>query len=231
VRDGFVNTSDQHDIAEFLQAGGNKTLPAITGSEAFAVSSTSVQDAAAGTGARSVLVVYLNSGWAIAQELVTLNGTTAVALAATGIKEILGMEVDGNVGSAGTAVGNISLHLVGNTSAVYERITGGGNRSLTAKFVVPLGYEAIIPSWTVSAINNDQEVRLRATVNTLDRTLSAVYKFQAMTYVPTNSVQTSDIQWLKFPAKCIIKCSTIPAGTAGTVRASVSIPLFIVAGD
>lgn len=79
--------------------------------------STSANDTAAGTGARTVLVTYLDAAFAVHQETVTLNGTTPVNTAGTNIAYVESMKV-ATVGAGAVNAGVISM-----TSAV----AGGGS--------------------------------------------------------------------------------------------------------
>lgn len=87
--------------------------------EALEVVSSSANDAAAGTGARTVTIIYLNPSGAVLSETVTLNGTSAVATVATNIWRILDMWC-ASFGSGGTNAGTITLRVV---SAAGNRLS------------------------------------------------------------------------------------------------------------
>jgi len=229
-RAGFQNTSAYHDVAEFLNGASAVALTDPAGTENYEIVSSSAQDGGAGTGVRTVNIVYINSSYAIATAAVTMNGTTAVSVGVLGAKMILWMETGAEVGSGGVAAGNIDLRIA-SAGAIHERITAGGNKSLTARFMVPDGYECLIPSWAVGAINNDMDFRMRATVNTIDRSLCTVYRFQDNIYLPLNSRTDEDLHWLKFPSRAKIKPSCIPSGTTGTVRCDASFPVVLITGE
>lgn len=76
--------------------------------------STSTNDAAAGTGMRTIEVHYLSTLLIPKQEIVTLNGTTPVLMAATDVRWIQKMHAQ-TVGSGGYAAGNITASFGGNT--------------------------------------------------------------------------------------------------------------------
>jgi hypothetical protein len=134
------------------------------------------------------------------------------------------------VGSGGVAAGNILLRIT-SAGATHEQITAGGNRSLSGRWMVPLGYEALIPNWAVSAINLIADSRLRATVNTYGRTVcTGVYKFQDSMYVPSDNSIESDAHWVKLPALCKVKISVIPSTIAGNTRSDCSFPIILIKG-
>lgn len=102
------------------------------------VVSSSANDAAAGTGAQTVYIHYLDGNYKEQLEIVTLNGVTPVLTVATNILRINGMHV-GRVGSGGVSAGNISLTNTGNT-ITYGFITAGYNTAHQAIFTIPAGY-------------------------------------------------------------------------------------------
>lgn len=110
--------------------------------------STSTNDSAAGTGARQVMITYLNAtGAGPFTETVTLNGTTAVNTVATDICFIERMDVV-SVGSGGSNVGTLNLYTgTGATGTIFAAIgtgaiaTGvGDNQTLYAHHYVPVNY-------------------------------------------------------------------------------------------
>lgn len=102
------------------------------------VVSDSANDAAAGTGARTVYIHYLDGNYNEQTELVTLNGVTPANTVATNILRINGFHV-GSVGSGGTTAGNISLTNTGGT-VTYGYISVGFNTAHQGVFTIPAGY-------------------------------------------------------------------------------------------
>jgi len=104
------------------------------------VSSTSVNDTSAGTGARTVKVTYLNAtGNGPFTETITLNGTTAVNTVATNIALIEKMEVV-TVGSVGGNEGTIRIHTTtAGGGSVWASIATSDNRTYWAHHYVPVG--------------------------------------------------------------------------------------------
>ena len=60
--------------------GSSVTITEMTTTGALNISSSSANDTAAGTGARTVLVPDLDADWNIVEDIVSLNGQTGVAL-------------------------------------------------------------------------------------------------------------------------------------------------------
>lgn len=229
-RSAWVNTSDMHDVVPWLGSGaGQQMIPAITGAETWELVSSSANDAAAGTGAQEIHITYLNSAGLLKEKTgVVPNGVTPVGVTfSDGLSAVQWMEV-ATVGSGALAAGNISLRTVAG-SVVHEQILAGGNRSTSARFKVPADHSAYLIHWNRSAVNNDQDFRLRATVDMFGHTLGTVFLFEDIGYTPINSNGPErSLRWLEMPAGAQIKVSTIPAGTAGTTRADVSFFLVCV---
>jgi len=101
---GYVSTSDPSIVACRATLYNEQS----TGAQR-SISSSSANDASAGTGARTVLITYYDSTLTnLETETVTLNGTTPVDTIATDICFIEKMTVV-QVGSAGGNVGTINL--------------------------------------------------------------------------------------------------------------------------
>jgi hypothetical protein len=83
--------------------------------------STSANDAAAGTGARTVVVEYLNGDLDYSFEMVALNGTTPVLTLATDVRWVQAVHV-ATAGSGGKAAGDITAT---NGGVTYLKILVG----------------------------------------------------------------------------------------------------------
>ena len=99
--------------------------------------SASANDAAAGTGLRTVRIDYLDGNFAERSETVTLNGTGVVATTATNIFRVNRMKAL-TAGSGGVAAGIISLRNLADTP-MYGYIGAGDIESKQAIFTVPAG--------------------------------------------------------------------------------------------
>lgn len=226
-RSQWTNNTDLHDIAEHL--GASQLLVELDGTESFELVSTSANDAAAGTGTRTVDIVYMDANYALASITKTLNGVGVVAVGVLGAKALLWMEA-ATGGSSQVSAGDIKLRLTG-AGATNLQITAGGNKSLSAFFMVPDGYEVIMPCWDTHAIRQPQDCRLRATVKTLDRSLGTRYLFQDTAYMGTDMNAEHDMHLVKFPARSKIKVSAVSTSVAGTPRCDVSFVVILIQGD
>ncbi len=232
-RSGFTSTTVFNDIKEFDNAVAD--IPVLNNAT-LDVISDSVQDLPAGTGAATIKVVYINNKYQLTESAaITLNGTTLVTSVLTGVYGILWAEVvthgSGAPAASPTAVGNIRLRINGGTVEV-EQITAGGNKSLSGRFMTPANMSSYIMGWEVTSIGTaTQDVRLRATVNSLDRTLTSVFRFQDTAYLAAASQHGGDTNWIKLPPLAKCKVSTISSATQATNRVDVNIYVAMIANQ
>lgn len=109
----------------------------------MSVVSTSANDAAAGTGIRTLDINYLDANLAPQLETVTMNGVGAVLTVATNIRFIQSVHI-ATVGSGKVAAGTITISNGGTT---YARVEIGEVRSSCSVRMVPAGKRLIVTSF------------------------------------------------------------------------------------
>jgi hypothetical protein len=115
------------------------------------VNSTSASDASAGTGARTVTINYLTSGFVLKSETVTLNGITGVNTVNTDIAYIESIVV-ASVGSGGGNVGAIQVWTAtGATGSIWGSIAASDNQTFWAHHYIPTGLTCYILNLTGGA--------------------------------------------------------------------------------
>ena len=112
--------------------GGVYANPA--SASALTIVSTSTDDDAAGTGARTVVIEGLDANYAEITETVIMDGTTPVTTTNTFIR-VFGMTVD-TAGSTTFPAGNITAQI---GAVVYSQLTAGYNLSYNSNYTVPAG--------------------------------------------------------------------------------------------
>jgi hypothetical protein len=124
------------------------------------VKSTSVQDAAAGTGAKAVRITYLDSNYVVKTEDLSLNGTTAVPTVATDIRFIESFKVIQGAAAAGA----IELWTTtGGTGTAIAGIAAATEDAFLCHHYVPAGYHAYILGWGVT-VSDDVNAKLKGQV-------------------------------------------------------------------
>lgn len=217
-----------NDLCEFMTTSA--TFPELTGAEPLQIVSTSSQDAPGGTGTSVVEVTYISadSGSAYHERVrrITLNGLTPVPCSFTA-HAIQHMEATSG-GADEVSVGDITLRHTNSTGLLYEQITAGGNKSLSGRYMVPDSHSAFLQDWDGGAINQDMDLRLRATVTTTSREAIGRYLFQATARTALNTRFEENLPYLKCPARSRIKVSAIPAATVGSPRCDVNFAIIVL---
>jgi hypothetical protein len=228
---GWNSTSVFGDVAQYLDTSQDALNAVSTGTTYF-IRSSSANDTAAGTGARTVRIVYLDAAGAQQKVTATLNGTTGVSLG-SGFSYFEWAEV-ATVGTGIVAAGNITISsVVGapTTAQTVEYIAAGGNRSLSGRYVVPAGYEAHLLDWSLTAQGGGTfDTRLRAPTFADDDTSSGTAPHFKDNAFITSGVGPNDatLHYLKIPAGVEIKVSAIPSAAGAANRLDISFHLILM---
>jgi len=127
--------------ADIWEGGGD--YPFLAAASQLELVSTSAADAAAGTGARTVLVSGLNASYATVSETVTLNGTTPVATVNSFYR--VNVLTTTTSGSGGKNAGDITLRVV-SAGATQGIIRTGYGFGRSAVYSVPAGFTLFVLS-------------------------------------------------------------------------------------
>lgn len=121
------------------EGGGTYTGFPLTDTETVDVFSSSANDTAAGSGARTVLIEGLDASGAVQTEVITLNGTTAVTSSNTYFRvNRVQVETSGNSNQAFNA-GTITVRHTTTTANVFAVVPVGTNRSQIGCYTIPVG--------------------------------------------------------------------------------------------
>lgn len=201
----FGYNADVDNVREDMwEIGGTYVFPASP--IQMKIVSSSIDDTAAGTGARTVDIHYLDNTYTQQVEAITLNGTTPVNTVATNILRINNIHTM-TAGTNGLPVGNISLQNIAGT-ITYSYIIAGLNASRQSIYTVPAGKTLYITSWDWgtgnAAGNRFAEFLLRAKT-TFDNELVSIFHIRSISIaqdgdgnhsldVPIKILATSDIK-------------------------------------
>jgi hypothetical protein len=110
------------------------------------VSSTSASDAAAGTGAHTIVVQGLDANYNEVSETVTMNGQTAVTMTTAMLR--VNYAYVATAGSSNSAVGDIYIGTgtvtAGVPATTYDIIKLDYNTTTTGSYTIPAGYTAYV---------------------------------------------------------------------------------------
>lgn len=120
-----IPTASAEDVWE-----GGGDYPLLAAASQLEIVSTSAADAAAGTGARTVLIQGLDANWLPISETLTLNGTTPVTTVNSYLRINLMTTV--TAGSGGQNAGDLTL-----------RVVGGGSTQSIARAGYGFGRQAV----------------------------------------------------------------------------------------
>lgn len=219
-----VVATTQTDLAEHL-ASGPLSIP--TAGETWEVVSSSANDTAAGSGARTVRVYGLDASYNPLSETVILAGATPVATTNTTWFRVLGFHVL-TVGSGGVTAGNVTLRVSG-AGATRARITAGSNRAYQAFYTTPAGFRAEVTrvDFGIDTGAAGRGIML-ANVDPMDHSPLAAGVFVEQMSRVTNGPAHEDFSKVLFslPPKTDVKLAAISLG-AGTVKMGGQMALTI----
>lgn len=165
-RNADVDTGGYEDIWD---AGGTWVPP--TTARLHNIVSSSTDDDSAGTGARTVAVIGLGDDYAVANETVTMDGTTPVATVKTYV--IIYRMYVVTAGSGGANAGTITA-TAQTDATVTAQISIGYNQTLMAIYQVPLGKTAYMRRYYASM--NNPTAATSADVRLLVKPFGEVYQ-------------------------------------------------------
>ena len=135
-----VDTTEEVVWPDGSTVGGNTVAATLK------ISSSSTSDAAAGTGARTVLISGLDGSHNEISETVTLNGQTAVNTTKTylHVNGITVLTVGSGGSNAGVIYAGTGVVTLGVPASIYNLIDTGFNQSTSAMFTIPSGYTGYV---------------------------------------------------------------------------------------
>jgi len=175
-------------------------------------------DGPAGTGIQTAYVNYLDNNYIERSTTVTLNGTE-VDLVATDIYRVNSFRAL-TVGTAGAAVGDITLHTSSAAAPVYRAISAGYTRARSAIYTVPFGQTLFITDVT-AGVGANQKTAARFTLKAnydpiVGSTLDFFFPFWEQVIVDQGYTQHFPVP-IKLPEKTDIKMSCYTNQSSGVI--------------
>ena len=214
-----VGTSEE----SVWDAGGVYAYPG--SASTMTVSSSSANDAADGTGARTVVIAGLDANYAEASETITLNGQTAVTTIKSYIRMFRARVL--TAGSGGTNAGNINIGTGTVTSGVpanlYARISAGEGQTLMTIYTVPAGYTAYMQQGTISS--GTEQSNKYVTVRLKVRPFGETFQTKALVTLANQFIGFDFGVALAIPEKSDIEARAISSSGENAVAATFSLIL------
>ena len=198
--------------------GGTYAYPA--SATVMKISSSSANDAAAGTGARTISISGLDANYNEISETVTLNGQTEVNTVNSYLR-IFNMFVV-TAGSGATAAGTIyagtGTVTSGVPATVYATIVITANQTQMAFWTVPAGYTLYLNGVYYSSANSTANASTNFQFT--ERPLNGVFVIQSSTRTPGNGDFVLDLHTpLAFPEKTDIEIRAVASAGSSNVSA------------
>ncbi len=141
-----------------LNGVDHRFIPLPATAIAMEVVSSSVSDASAGTGARTVAVGYLDSAYTAKSVIVTMNGTVPVAMPEN-VLRVTSMIVATNGTRGQNNTGNISIRAAGGLGATYSYMVAGIGIARNSLYTVPAGSSFDLLSLVLAINRTDTQSR------------------------------------------------------------------------
>jgi hypothetical protein len=135
---------------DIWENGGTYTGFPAGAAETLQVFSSSANDAAAGTGARTIRVTGLDSNYNIISETVTLNGVTPVTTSQSFIRAHTAVVLTSGSSNTAFNAGNITVRHSTTTTNIFLYMLIGTNQTNCSGYTIPAGYTGYMRKITVS---------------------------------------------------------------------------------
>jgi hypothetical protein len=197
---------------------GNELTPAPTShvkiptpdpaGEQMSVVGESADDTAGGSGARSVMVHYIDVNGTDRQTAVIMNGLTPVNLSVADIIFINDFHVM-TAGPGLVTAGHIKIYKTSDAGLVYNMIAIGGNKSLVPHRMVPAGHTLVVKNWHAEEAQVKRcNFRIRST-DMHNELMSGVFLFKDSVYLKGTTSGNLPLN-VAIPAMSVIKVTGWP---------------------
>lgn len=181
--------------------------------------STSANDTAAGTGARTISVTGLNTSFARFTETVTLNGQTVVAMTTANILFIdkitvatagsglvnAGIVSCGDTDGGSGVITNIAQSIaVSSATAIAAAGAGGGNVSEAFFYGVPVGYNLVCRNLTMSTYLATTVIGIQAVVDGYTNSTGVLKRYASLYGNNAGGNGVTDPKYMVFPEKTLV---------------------------
>jgi len=198
--------------------GGTYAYPA--SATVMKISSSNANDAAAGTGARTISISGLDANYNEISETVTLNGQTEVNTVNSYLRITRMFVVTAGSGetAAGTIYAGTGTVTAGVPATVYGVIVLNANQTQMAFWTVPAGYTLYLMGTFFTSANSTANASTNFQL--IQRPLGGVFRIQSSARIPGNGDFVLDLHTpLAFPEKTDIEIRAVASAGSSNVSA------------
>ena len=200
----------------------------LAAAETLTVSSSSTDDASAGTGARTVEILGLDADYNEISETVTLNGQTAVNTTKQYLRIFRGIVRTAGSGgqNAGVIYAGTGTVTAGVPANKYLTIAVGDNQTLMALWTVPAGYTAYLTQLDVTVATTQNNKYCSATL--VARPLGQVFQVKDK-FVKSESSHHQEYRFpLKFEEKTDLEVRAIGDSSGADIAISAGMDFIYI---
>jgi len=203
----------------------NQAKPYLTTAAVMQISSSSTDDDAAGTGARTVLVSGLDQSYLPISETVELDGQTAVNTTKSYLRvlSITVLTTGSGGANAGAIYAGTGALTLGVPAVVHEIAPIGMNKSQTAAYTVPAGYTAYFSRGGMTSHTTGSGAIIARLVGSNQ---GSPFLTSALTVFSSTQVDYEFDYPLAFPEKTDIEARAI--SSSGTHAVSAYLQLILI---
>lgn len=199
------------EVNRIIWPNGIFKLPPASGVQ-MSIVSTSANDAAAGTGIRTIEIHYIDSSLNQQHESVTLNGLTPVLTVATDIRFIDCMHVSSYGSTPAAASGTITAS---NGGVTYSQISAGDLRCTSSARMVPAGKYLYVAGAIGSSVSGTSAAK--AELRIVATELDTHQYIDPLIFIPFGTIGIQDAsEAFNFPVPLRFSPETVVALTVTT---------------
>jgi hypothetical protein len=181
------------------------------------VVSTSVQDAAAGSGAKAVRITYLDSNYVLSTEDIALNGTNAVNTVSTTIRFIESFQIIQGAATVGAV--KIMTAVAGGGTEITGINAAGDDANLCHHYV-PAGKRAWVLGWGAT-VDNNANFKLKSQQRFGANLVDQVVDLENLPIANRSEFYRLFPGPLPVGEKCYIRVTVVPGQVQSTVERSL----------
>jgi len=225
---GFNGDIDDSLETVWAQGGLYSYLSSAT---VLKISSSSIADTSAGTGARTIQIYGLDANYDEVNETIILNGRTAVNstneyLRINRAKVLTAGSGENNAGVIYAGTGTVTTGVPAN---IYATIAIGDNQSLMCLWTVPRGYSAYLHQIDITM--NTEVANKFGTVHFVTRPNGGVFNMQDKFVLSQDIIHQEFVYPIKYEEKTDLEVRGIASSSNANLAVSAGLDIIYIQND